>query len=334
MTPSALVEARDLAKQFDMRRGLARFRPPRAGDVVRAVNGVSLAIARGETLGLIGESGSGKSTLGRLVLGLLPPTAGTVRFDGTELAAIGTDELRRLRRRMQIIFQDPYASLNPRHSVEQIVGLGLRIHARRPRGEVRDRVVAMLERVGLNAAHLPRYPHQFSGGQRQRIGIARALVVQPDFVMCDEPVSALDVSVQAQIVALLRELKQDLGLTYLFISHDLAVVAFLSDRIAVMYFGRIVECGTTTEIVRAPLHPYTRTLLAAVPRTDRPRNERPARLTGEPPSPFNPPPGCPFHPRCPDAMPVCRTTPPPVRQLSPSRFVCCHLEPGELPCHC
>lgn len=333
MIASALVEARDLAKRFDLRRGLTRFRSARSGDVVQAVNGVSLTIRRGETLGLIGESGSGKSTLGRMLLGLIRPSAGSVNFDGIDLAAVDNKRLRRLRRRMQIIFQDPYASLNPRHSVEEIVGLGLRIHDRLPQREVRDRVVAMLERVGLSADHLSRYPHQFSGGQRQRIGIARALVVRPEFLVCDEPVSALDVSVQAQIVALLRELRRDLGLTWLFISHDLAVVAWLSDRIAVMYLGRIVECASTETIIRRPLHPYTRALLAAVPHADRLRHERPRRLSGEPPSPFNPPSGCAFHPRCPEAMPICRGEPPPLRELSPARFVACHLVAEVMPCH-
>ncbi len=334
MTAAPLVESRDLAKRFDLRRGLARFRGARTGDLVQAVNGVSLTIGRGETLGLIGESGSGKSTLGRMVLALIRPSAGSVHFDGIDLAAASDEQLRRLRQRMQIIFQDPYASLNPRRSVEDIVGLGLRIHHRLPAREVRDRVVDMLERVGLSAGHLSRYPHQFSGGQRQRIGIARALVVRPEFLVCDEPVSALDVSVQAQIVALLRELRRDFGLSWLFISHDLAVVAWLSDRIAVMYLGRIVECADTDAIVRRPLHPYTRALLAAVPRTDRPRNERPPRLAGEPPSPFNPPSGCAFHPRCPEAMPLCRTTAPPLRQLSPTRVVACHLAAEVVPCHC
>jgi len=322
---TALVETRDVGKSFDLRRGLQRLRPHSPGTHIRAVAGVDLAIEPGETLGLIGESGSGKSTLGRLILHLQAPTEGAVHFDGVDLAVIPAEEMTRLRRRMQIIFQDPYASLNPRHSVEEIVGLGLRVHERLSAEQIRDRTVDMLERVGLGAAHLRRYPHQFSGGQRQRIGIARALVLRPSFVVCDEPVSALDVSVQAQIIRLLGELKRDLGLTYLFISHDLAVVAHLSDRIAVMYLGRIVEVGPARSIVTAPRHPYTRALLAAVPRTDRAPGERRQRLAGDPPSSLSPPAGCAFHTRCPHAMPVCREVAPSRRRAADGHDVSCHL---------
>ena len=322
---TALLEARAVGKTFDLRRGLQRLRPPAAGTQVKAVADVDLDIEAGETLGLIGESGSGKSTLGRLVLRLQVPTSGAVRFEGVDLAGIAPAEMTGLRRRMQIIFQDPYASLNPRHTVEEIVGLGLRVHESLSPGEVRDRTVDMLERVGLAPAHLRRYPHQFSGGQRQRIGIARALVLRPSFVVCDEPVSALDVSVQAQIIRLLGELKRDLGLTYLFISHDLAVVAHLSDRIAVMYLGRIVEIGPARTIVAAPRHPYTQALLAAVPRTDRAPGERRPRLAGEPPSSLTPPSGCAFHTRCPHAMPVCREVAPPRRRAADGHHVACHL---------
>ncbi len=322
---TALVEARSVGKTFDLRRGLQRFMAPTPGSAVRAVDGIDLDIERGETVGLIGESGSGKSTLGRLILKLQALTEGAVRFDGVDLASVPADVLTRLRRRMQIIFQDPYASLNPRHTVEEIVGLGLRVHENLSSDQTRDRVVGMLERVGLGPQHLRRYPHQFSGGQRQRIGIARALVLRPSFVVCDEPVSALDVSVQAQIIRLLGELKRDLGLTYLFISHDLAVVAHLSDRIAVMYLGRIVEIGPAREIVTAPKHPYTQALLAAVPRTDRAPGEKRPRLAGEPPSSLSPPAGCAFHTRCPHAMPVCREKSPAPRRASDVHRVSCHL---------
>ncbi|MCL6609077.1 MAG: ATP-binding cassette domain-containing protein, partial [Geminicoccaceae bacterium] len=263
-----LLEIDGLVKHYDLRRGLRRLVESAEGHTVRALDGVDLAVVRGETLGVIGESGSGKTTLGRCALGLVEPTSGTVRFEGRDLARLDPASAKALRRRMQIVFQDPYASLNPRRTVEQIVGLGLAVHERLDRAAARARILAMLERVGLGAAHLDRYPHQFSGGQRQRIGIARALVLRPDFVVCDEPVSALDVSIQAQILALLRELKEELGLTYLFIAHDLAVVAHVSDRVAVLYLGKLVELGPTRAVLEKPAHPYTRALLAAVPRLD------------------------------------------------------------------
>ncbi len=322
-----LVAVRGLRKHYDLRRGLRRFTDDARAHTVHALDGVSFDIARGETLGVIGESGCGKSTLGRTVLRLLEPTSGTVAFDGTDLAALDPAGMMALRRRMQIVFQDPYASLNPRRTVEQIVGLGLAIHARPSPSALRERVAGMLGRVGLSPAHMQRYPHQFSGGQRQRIGIARALIVEPDFVVCDEPVSALDVSIQAQILALLEELKRALNLTYLFISHDLAVVGHISDRIAVMYLGQIVELGPARRLLQAPAHPYTQALLDAVPRIDaEARDRRP--LGGDVPSPLAPPPGCRFHTRCPHATEQCRTVAPEHRTVAPGHHVACHLYDG------
>ncbi|MGE0723057.1 MAG: ABC transporter ATP-binding protein [Alphaproteobacteria bacterium] len=322
----ALVSARGLAKRFDLRQGLRRLTAPAEGNAVHAVDGVDLEIGRGETVGLIGESGSGKSTLGRLLIRLHEPDAGTIRFDGRDIGTLSGAALAALRRQMQIVFQDPYASLNPRRTVEEIVGLGLRLHRLAAPTEIPDRVADLLERVGLSRRHLRRYPHQFSGGQRQRIGIARALIVQPTFVVCDEPVSALDVSIQAQIVTLLAELKRELGLTYLFISHDLSVVAHVSDRIAVMYLGRIVEIGPTREIVGRPAHPYTQALLAAVPRTDGGGGR--TRLAGDIPSAVDPPPGCRFHTRCPQAMAICRRIEPATTALDGGHRVACHLHGG------
>ena len=322
---AALLEVRSLTKHFDLRRGLRRLvqRPER--HTIRALDGVSLRLRRGETLGIIGESGCGKTTLGRTILRLHEPTAGEVRFDGVDLAGLDATALKAMRRRMQIIFQDPYASLNPRRNVEQIVGQGILIHETVPRAQMIERVGAMLGRVGLSAAHLRRYPHQYSGGQRQRIGIARALVLRPELVVCDEPVSALDVSIQAQILALLRELKDELGLTYLFISHDLSVVAHVSDRVAVMYLGQIVEQGPARALLRDPAHPYTRALLAAVPRVDASEQATTTTLTGDPPSPLDPPPACRFHSRCPHVMPICRERAPDMTMVTVDHEVACHL---------
>jgi len=319
-----LVSVRRLSKAFDLRHGLRRLLQPAAGHTVLALDAVTLDIRRGETLGVIGESGCGKTTLGRTILRLHEPTGGQVLFGGTDLATLDPAGLKRIRRHMQIIFQDPYASLNPRRNVEQIVSRGLRIHGDVPPPEVRDRTEAMITRVGLSPAHLRRYPHQFSGGQRQRIGIARALVTGPEFVVCDEPVSALDVSIQAQILALLAQLKREFGLTYLFISHDLSVVAHVSDRVAVMYLGEVVELGPARTLLKEPAHPYTRALLAAVPRIDGSGGAR-QRLTGDLPSPLRPPPGCRFHTRCPLAMAECRNVAPGFRQLGTEHSVACHL---------
>ncbi|MEJ2538460.1 MAG: ATP-binding cassette domain-containing protein [Gemmatimonadota bacterium] len=310
--PPPLVEVRGLVKSFPIRAGLLR----RQVGEIQAVAGVSFRVDAGETLGLVGESGSGKSTTGRTLLRLEEPTAGEVRFDGRSLAALDASGLRELRREMQMIFQDPYASLNPRHTVGTIVREPLDIHRLGTDAERERRVAELLERVGLAPSHARRYPHEFSGGQRQRIGIARALATSPRFIVADEPISALDVSIQAQIVNLMAELQEELGLTYLFIAHDLAMVRHLSDRVAVMVLGRIVEIGPTPELFRHPLHPYTRALLAAVPKIEAAGGVA-ARFpapTGELPDPSDPPPGCRYHTRCPFATDRCRVEVPELRR--------------------
>ena len=324
MTP--LVETKALVKHYDSRRGLWGRLTGNPGVLVQAANAVDLTIRRGETLGLIGESGCGKSTLGRALLRLHEPTSGKIFFDGVDVTALDEQAMKAMRRRMQIIFQDPYASLNPRRTVREIVGQPLKVHDLAKPTQIRDRVAAMLENVGLKAHHMDRYPHQFSGGQRQRIGIARALILNPEFIVCDEPVSALDVSIQAQIIELLDELKRELGLTYLFISHDIAVIGYVSDRVAVMYLGEVVEEGPTRALLAGPRHPYTQALLSAVPRVEHVAagHER-IRLTGDLPSPIDPPAGCKFHTRCPYAMEICRTTPPQRRQVGADHLAACHL---------
>ena len=320
----ALVRVENLKVYFPIKSGLVLDR--HVGDI-KAVDDVTLEIRRGETLGLVGESGCGKSTVGRAILRLYEPTAGKVIFDGRDITKLGEGELRPLRRRMQIIFQDPYASLNPRHSVARMIGEPLRVHKLASGQQSDARVRQLLEIVGLPPDAASRYPHEFSGGQRQRIGIARALSMNPDFIVCDEPVSALDVSIQAQIINLLEMLQREFDLTYLFIAHDLAVVRHISDRIAVMYLGSIVEVSPAAELYETPLHPYTISLLSAVPIPD-PEVESKRRtilLSGDLPSPANPPAGCRFHTRCPFVQPTrCRDEIPPLRRLLPGHTVACH----------
>jgi peptide/nickel transport system ATP-binding protein len=319
-----LVEVDDVKVWFPIKSGLVLDR--HVGDV-KAVDGVSLSIRRGETLGLVGESGCGKSTLGRAILRLYEPTAGRVIFDGQDISHLDDDKLRPLRRRMQMVFQDPFASLNPRHSVGRIVGEPLRAHGLASRSDLPKRVRELLEIVGLPADAMGRYPHEFSGGQRQRIGVARALAVNPEFIVADEPVSALDVSIQAQILNLLESLQDDFNLTYLFIAHDLAVVRHISDRIVVMYLGSVVEVSPSDDLYTNPLHPYTISLLSAVPIPDPviERQREAILLTGDLPSPANPPKGCRFHTRCPYMQATkCRDEPPPLRALAGEHTVACH----------
>lgn len=320
MTP--LVETRDLVKYFPVRGGL--FGPRQ---FVRAVDGVNLQVYPGETLGVVGESGCGKSTLGRLLLRLLEPTAGAVLFLGEDLRTLSPKALRRKRREMQIIFQDPYGSLNPRMRVGKIVGEGLEIHNMAHGAEKKRRVLELLERVGLHPDVYDRYPHEFSGGQRQRIGIARALSVQPRLIVADEPVSALDVSIQAQIVNLLQDLQEEMGLAYVFIAHDLRVVEHISHRVAIMYLGKIVELAESEEIYRNPRHPYTRALLSAIPVPDPAARHSRTLLPGDVPSPIHPPAGCPFHPRCPYVEERCRGTEPKLVAGHNRHAVACHVFP-------
>jgi oligopeptide/dipeptide ABC transporter ATP-binding protein len=318
-----LLEVRDLVKHYKATGFLARKSPP-----VRAVDGVSFSVGKGETLGLVGESGCGKSTVGRTILRLQDATAGSVSFDGSDFLALDSDSLRQARRKLQIIFQDPYSSLNPRMTVGDAIAEGIEIHRLAPRAEIRGRVAQLLEEVGLDPGYATRYPHEFSGGQRQRVGIARALAVEPAFIVCDEPVSALDVSVQAQVLNLLADLQARRGISYLFIAHDLAVVRQIAHRVAVMYLGRIVETGPTEEVLAHPAHPYTRALLSAVPVPDPDTQRLRIVLPGDPPSPSNPPSGCAFHPRCPhpakDAR--CTTERPLLHQLGGIEVACHHAE--------
>jgi oligopeptide/dipeptide ABC transporter ATP-binding protein len=321
MSDSALLSVRGLVKHFPVRGGFWQ----RPVGWVHAVDGVDFDLAPGKTLSLVGETGCGKSTAGRAVLRLIEPTAGEIRFDGADLMRLGREELRLARRQMQIIFQDPYSSLNPRMSVLATVGEPLLLHGTVPRDRIETEVVALLERVGLKAEDRLRYPHEFSGGQRQRVGIARALALRPKLIVADEPVSSLDVSIQAQVVNLMLDLQQEFGLAYLFISHDLSLVERISDDVAVMYLGRIVETAPSAELYARPRHPYTEALLAAVPVPDPARREqRRALLGGDVPSPITPPPGCPFHPRCPIRGERCDVEMPAVSTASPGHTYRCH----------
>jgi oligopeptide/dipeptide ABC transporter ATP-binding protein len=316
-----VLQVDGLKKYFPVRRGLLR----RMTGHVYAVDDVSFTIGPGETLGLVGESGCGKTTVGRAVLRLVEPTAGTVRLDGRDITRLGKAELRPFRQQMQIVFQDPFSSLNPRMRAGDIVGEPLKLHGHGGRKARRERVAQLFEQVGLRAAQMDNFPHQFSGGQRQRIGVARALALKPRLVVADEPVSALDVSIQAQVINLLMDLQRDLRLSYLFISHNLAVVEHISNRIAVMYLGRIVEYADKTTLFARPLHPYTEALLAAVPVPDPAIKRVKQVLQGDVPSPLRPPSGCHFRTRCPYAEERCRTEVPPLREIERGHFVACHL---------
>ncbi|MBL8706332.1 MAG: dipeptide ABC transporter ATP-binding protein [Rhodospirillales bacterium] len=320
-----LLRVTGLTKHFDVgEAGVFK----RGRGVLRAVDQVDFAVNQGETLGLVGESGCGKSTVGRMLLRLIEPTAGRIEFEGVDLVTLDAKGMRDRRRQMQIIFQDPYGALNPRMTVADIIAEPLEIHGVGNAAEARARVFDLLSRVGLAPEHARRYPHEFSGGQRQRIGIARSLALNPRFIVCDEPVSALDVSIQAQIVNLLQDLQQEFGLAFLFIAHDLGVVKHISDRVAVMYLGKIVEIADKRTLYASPLHPYTQALIAAVPEPKPRAGRRRAGITGEIPSALNPPKGCRFHTRCPKVMPVCREIEPPVTEQAAGHKVACHLFPA------
>jgi oligopeptide/dipeptide ABC transporter ATP-binding protein len=323
---AVLVEVRDLVKHFPVRGGILQ----RTVGMVQAVDGVTFDIRRGETLGLVGESGCGKTTVGRLLLRLIEPTSGTIRFDGVDLTAVKGSALKPYRRRMQIIFQDPYASLDPRAPIADSIGEGLRIHGIGTAAERRRKVSRMMDLVGLQPYHARRYPHEFSGGQRQRIGIARALVLEPDLVVCDEPVSALDVSIQAQVLNLLKQLQRELGLTYLFVAHNMGVVEHISDRVAVMYLGRIAELAEGDDLFRKQEHPYTEALMSAIPIPDPMLRRQRVILRGDVPSPVRPPTGCRFHPRCQlrqelGSPAICADVVPPLIQLGREHLCACHF---------
>ena len=318
---TTILEVADLTKHFPIKKGLFS----RTVGHVRAVDGISFSVNQGEVLGLVGESGCGKTTTGRCILRLMEPTSGSIKFDGREITGLPFREMRQLRRQMQIIFQDPYSSLNPRLSVRTMLTEVLGVHGIAKGREARERTAELLRMVGLSPSQAGRYPHEFSGGQRQRIGIARALALNPRLIIADEPVSALDVSIQAQIVNLLRDLQREMSLTYVFIAHDLSVVEHISNRVAVMYLGKIVELASSLDLYRDPRHPYTVSLLSAIPSHDPDRKKTRIVLKGDVPNPARPPAGCRFHPRCYMAQPVCSTDEPPLREVLPGHFSACHF---------
>ena len=314
-----ILEVENLTKYFQVGRSLFS-----KGEVVKAVDGISFSLMQGETLSLVGESGCGKSTTGRLALKLISPTEGTVRYKGREITSLATEQMRKLRKEMQIIFQDPWSSLNPRMAVSQIIGEGLRREKGLSRSGRKERILKMMEKVGLRPEHYHRHPHEFSGGQRQRLGIARALIMNPTLVVADEPLSALDVSVQAQVINLLARLKRELGLSYLFISHDLAIVEHISDRIAVMYLGKLMELAPKQNLFQRPRHPYTQALFSAAPSTEVGREKNRIILKGDVPSPLNPPSGCRFHTRCPEARKDCKQLEPEFSPIGQGHWLACH----------
>lgn len=316
-----ILEIKDLKKHYPVKTGLFG----RVTGAAKSLDGVSFAIQKGETFAIVGESGSGKTTLGKTVLRLIEPTSGSILFDGTDITELGTEPMRRLKTDMQMVFQDPFGSLDPKWTVRRILEEPLRTHYKLPAEELVKKVNDILEVVGLTAKHAPRYPHELSGGQRQRVGIARALILEPKFIVFDEPVSALDVSIQAQVLTLLEDLQSRLSLTYLFISHDLSVVRYISDHVGVMYLGKMMEMGPSEELFTNPLHPYTRALISAIPEPDMDKRRERIVLSGEVPSPRKPPSGCVFHTRCPHAMPQCSSVQPEWLKVSENRYTACHL---------
>ncbi|MFB5267744.1 ABC transporter ATP-binding protein [Paenibacillus enshidis] len=324
---STLLEVRNLKKHYPIKKGLFS----KQVGAVRAVDGVTLTVQKGETLAIVGESGCGKSTTGRAILRLIEPTDGEIIFNGTDVRSLNLEQLRKFRTDMQMVFQDPFASLDPRWTVQQVLEEPLITHENVSKTELKQRVDQLLEVVGLSSYHAGRYPHEFSGGQRQRIGIARALALNPKFIVCDEPVSALDVSIQAQVLNLMKDLQEQYDLTYMFISHDLSVVKFISDRVGVMYLGKLVELAPTKEIFQEPLHPYTKALMSAVPVADPEADLQRIVLKGDVPSPENPPKGCAFHNRCPAAMDICSKIQPVFAEAARGRQVACHLYPTSKP---